>query len=154
MKASSNERNVSVSSIATTNSPSSVVSDRPTVSLSQQREQVELMYFRAEESTLRKEARRQEYIDQQEQEQTGQPNLDTKGYRGQTNWGKMTLAERSARLQVQKLAKEAAIREQLEKEEKEAMRSKPVISKKSQQMAPRRGVDDMLAWDQERRERL
>jgi hypothetical protein len=112
------------------------------------------MYFRAEESTLRKEARRQEYIDQQEQEQTGQPNLDTKGYRGQTNWGKMTLAERSARLQVQKLAKEAAIREQLEKEEKEAMRSKPVISKKSQQMAPRRGVDDMLAWDQERRERL
>lgn len=139
---------------STVNSPSSpAVSTRHAVSITQQREQVELMYFRAEETSLRKEARRQEYINQQEQELTGRPTLDTKGYKSQANWDSMTLAERSARQHAQKIAKEALIREQLEKEEKEAMRSKPVITKKSRDLAPRRGVDDMLAWDQERRER-
>ena len=111
------------------------------------------MYFRAEEATQRKEARRQEFLDQQAQEHTGKPQLDTHSYKSQVNWDAMSLGERSALQLASKQARAEARRQALEREEQEAMRSTPVITKKSQQLAPRRGVDDMLAWDQERRER-
>ena len=124
-----------------------------TTTLSQQRERVDLMHFRAEEAALRKEALRQQFQQQEDRELTGRPHFDTQSYKSHRNWDNMTLSERASIQQANKIAKTEAIREELKKAEQQSIKSKPSISKKSKLMAPRRGIDDMLAWEQERRER-